>query len=308
MVRVVTLGHILMDLRFCVDEFATPDRESVIRRQSRGVGGSAANVAIGVRRLGGTSTVIGKIGFDGFGKAVLEDLARESVNVSNVRIEALEGRTGFTIVIIDAEGRIIMYGFKGVADMLLPDEINPKVLGGADFLHIASIRLDTAVHAARLARERGVKVSWDPGRVQAAMGLEKLKPIIGLSHIVLPNEKEARLMTGEEDYKAAAQKILEAGAETVVVKLGGRGAYVATREESFHVPPYLPGKVVDTTGAGDAFAAGLLVGLEKYDLRGAARYAAVVAGIKVTRLGSHEIPRAEEIEQAIFEEHELEDF
>jgi len=308
MTRVVTVGHVLMDLRFCVDEFATPDRESVIRRQSRGVGGSAANVAIGVRRLGGDSAVIGKIGFDGFGKAVLEDLARENVNVSNVRIEALEGRTGFTIVIIDAEGRIIMYGFKGVADMLLPREINPRAFEGADFVHIASIRLDTAVHAAKLAREQGARVSWDPGRVQAAMGLEKLKPIIGLSNIVFPNEKEARLMTGESDYKRAAEKLLEAGAEIVVVKLGGKGAYVATEKESFHVPPYLPGKVVDTTGAGDAFAAGMLMGLQKYDLYGAARYAAVVAGIKVTRLGSHEIPTAEEIEQAIFEEHVLEDF
>lgn len=308
MVRVTTVGHVLMDLRFCVDEFATPDRESVIRRQSRGVGGSAANVAIGVRRLGGSSTVIGKIGFDGFGKAVLEDLARENVNVSNVKIEALEGRTGFTIVIIDAHGRIIMYGFKGVADMLLPEEINPRVIEKADYVHIASIRLDTAVHVARIARERGVKVSWDPGRVQATYGLERLKPIIELSDIIFPNEKEARLMTGSESYEEAAEKLLAAGARIVVIKLGGRGAYIATKEERFHVPAYLPGKVVDTTGAGDAFAAGMLVGLEKYDLRGAARYAAVVAGIKVTRLGSHEIPTAEEIEQAIFEEHELEDF
>lgn len=299
MFDIVTVGHILMDLRFCVDKFATPDRESIIKKQSRGVGGSAANVAIGVRRLGGRSGVIGKIGFDEFGKAVLEDLAREGVDVSNVRIEALEGRTGFTIVIINSSGQIIMYGFKGVADMLEPEEINPKVIKKAKFVYIASLHLDTAIHVAKIAKEKGVKVFWDPGRVQAALGIEKLKPIITLSDIILPNEKEAKEMTAAKNYHKAAETLLNVGAKTVIIKLGGKGAYVATQSEDFIVPAYLPGQVIDTTGAGDAFAAGLLMGLEKYKLEEAVKYAAVVAGIKVTRLGSHAIPKVEEVEKAL---------
>jgi len=293
---VVTVGHILLDLRFCVDRFATPDRESIISSQSHGVGGSAANVAIGVRRLGGRSTVIGKVGFDDFGKNALEDLVREGVDVSNVKIQAMNGKTGFTIVIIDSTGQIIMYGHKGVAEELLPEEVNTSVFEKTRFVHIASLRIDTATHAARVAREKGAFVSWDPGRVQAKLGLEKLRPIISLADLVLPNEIEVREITGEEDLRRAADVLLEAGARIVVVKRGGKGVYVVTRDEEFEAPAYLPGRVVDTTGAGDALAAGILMGLKKYPLRGAVRFATVVAGIKVTRLGSHEIPTMQEVE------------
>lgn len=296
---VVTVGHILLDLRFRVDRFAAPDRESVILGQSHGVGGSAANVAIGVVRLGGKSTVMGKIGFDDFGKNALEDLVREGVDVSNVRIQATNGRTGFTIVVIDSAGQILMYGYKGVAEEFLPEEVNVNIFEKAGAVHIASLRLDTATHAARAARERGVFVSWDPGRVQARLGLEKLRPIISLADLVLPNEIEASAITGESDYKSAAQVLLDAGARIVVVKRGIKGVYVATRDEEFEVPAYIPENVVDTTGAGDALAAGILMGLKKYPLREAVRFATVVAGLKVTRLGSHEIPRPEEVEAVL---------
>jgi len=293
---VVTVGHILLDLRFCVERFAAADRESPITSQSHSVGGSAANVAIGVRRLGGLSKVIGKVGFDDFGKSALEDLAREGVDISNVRIDALGGRTGFTVVIIDSQGQIAMYGFKGAAEELLPDEVAPQAVSNARFMHIASLRLDTSVHAARLAKEKGITVTWDPGRVQAQLGLEKLKPIVSLSDIVFPNEHEARAITGEEDIDRAVDTLLSAGPKIVVVKRGARGVYVATQEQRFEVPAYLPGRVVDTTGAGDALVAGMIVGLKKYGLRDAARFATIVAGMKVTRLGSHEIPRLEEVE------------
>ncbi|ABL79044.1 carbohydrate kinase family protein [Thermofilum pendens] len=287
---VVTLGHILLDLRFCVDAFATPDREGVIKSQSHGVGGSAANVAIGVRRLGGRSAVIGKVGFDDFGKNALEDLVREGVDISNVRIDALNGKTGFTIVIIDSQGQIVMYGDKGVAESLQPEEVNLKILKETGHLHIASLRVDTSAFVAKAAKELGVRVSWDPGRRQARMGIEALKPIVRLADIVLPNEIEVKAIAGVEDVKEAANVLLGEGAGLVIVKRGSRGVYVVSKDEEFEVPAYRPETVVDTTGAGDAFAAGLLMGLKRFDLRDAVRFATVVAGLKVTRLGSHEIP------------------
>jgi len=293
---VVAVGHILLDLRFCVESFASSDRESPITGQSHGVGGSAANVAIGVRRLGGLSKVIGKVGFDDFGKSALEELAREGVDISDVRIDALGGRTGFTVVIIDRQGQVAMCGFKGAAEELTPEEVSPQAISGARVVHIASLRLDTSVHVARLAKEKGLMVTWDPGRVQAQLGLEKLKPIVSLADIVFPNELEAKAMTGEESVEAAADALLSAGPKMVVVKRGSKGVYVATQTERFEVPAYLPGRIVDTTGAGDALAAGMIVGLRRYPLRDAARFAVMVAGMKVTRLGSHEIPRLEEVE------------
>lgn len=296
---VITVGHVLLDLRFSVDKFATPDRESTILSQSHGVGGSAANVAIGIRRLGGTSTVIAKIGFDDFGKNALEDLVREGVDVSNIRIQATNGRTGFTIVVIDSTGQILMYGHKGVSEDLKPEEIHARIFEKTKYVHIASLRVDTSAVAAKYAKEQGAFVSFDPGRRLSRLGLEGLKPVISQVDLVLPNEIEAQTITGEEDYRKAAQVLLDTGARIVVLKRGGKGVYVATRDEEFEVPSYLPGKVVDTTGAGDALAAGLIMGLRRYPLREAVRFATVVAGIKVTRLGSHEIPSMQEVESEL---------
>ncbi|MEZ0344955.1 MAG: carbohydrate kinase family protein [Infirmifilum sp.] len=293
---VITVGHVLLDLRFSVDRFATPDRESTILSQSHGVGGSAANVAIGIRRLGGTSAVIAKIGFDDFGKNALEDLVKEGVDVSNIRIKATNGKTGFTIVVIDSTGQILMYGHKGVSEELTPEEINARIFEKTKNVHIASLRVDTSAVAARAAKEKGAFVSFDPGRRLARLGLEALKPVISQADLILPNEVEANAITGEEDFRSAAQVLLDTGVRIVVIKRGGRGVYVATRDEEFEVPSYLPGKVVDTTGAGDALAAGIIWGLKRYPLREAVRFATVVAGIKVTRLGSHEIPSAQEVE------------
>ncbi|MGC8987330.1 carbohydrate kinase family protein [Infirmifilum sp.] len=292
----ITVGHVLLDLRFSVDRFAAPDRESTILSQSHGVGGSAANVAIGIRRLGGNSTVIAKVGFDDFGKNALEDLVKEGVDVSNIRIQATNGKTGFTIVIIDSSGQILMYGHKGVSEELKPEEINAKVFEKTKHVHIASLRVDTSAVAARYAKEKGAFVSFDPGRRISRLGLEALRPVLSHADLILPNEIEATAITGEEDYKKAAQVLLDTGVRIVVVKRGGKGVYVSTRDEEFEIPSYLPGKVVDTTGAGDALAAGIIMGLKRYPLPDALRFATVVAGIKVTRLGSHEIPSLAEVE------------
>ncbi|MHC1628557.1 MAG: carbohydrate kinase family protein [Candidatus Nezhaarchaeales archaeon] len=294
MFDVVTVGHVLADIRFMVDEFIGPDEEGVILEQSRGVGGSAANVAIGVRRLGLSSAIIAKVGFDSFGRIAVDELMKEGVDISGLKVSF--SSTGFTIVIIDSKGQICLYGYKGASEELEPCDINIDIIEKTKYVHIASLRLDTSIEAAKKAKEHGKMVSWDPGRVQSKAGLQKLRDLIKHVDIVLANEEEVRDITGEADYKKAAEVIGELGPRLVVVKRGARGAYVLSKKECLEVPPLKPPKIVDTTGAGDAFAAGLLVGLARgYELSKALTYASATAVLKIAKLGSHETPTHDEV-------------
>lgn len=297
---VIAIGHALVDIRFVVTRFAGADEEASIISQTRGTGGSAANVAIGVSRLGGRSAVMVKIGLDSFGRMIIDELMKERVDVSGVKVSLNE--TGFSVVIIDKEGKISMYGFKGAAEELSPADIDVNLLGATKFVHIASLRLDTSIRAAEEAKKNGAVVSWDPGRRLSEKGLDYFKELIGKVDIVLVNRKEAKNLTGMEDYREAARMIKSLGPRLVVIKRGHEGVYALSDEGEFDIPAYRVEKPVDTTGAGDAFASGLLMGLSRgYDLRKALVYGNAVAALKVQRLGSHNVPSHEEVVKFIWE-------
>ncbi|ABN69121.1 6-phosphofructokinase / inosine-guanosine kinase / cytidine kinase [Staphylothermus marinus F1] len=298
---VVAVGHGLVDIRFIVDRFVGPDEEASIIKQTRGVGGSAANVSIDVSRLGGRSAVIVKVGLDGFGRLVIDELMREKVDVSGVKV--CLGDTGFTVVIIDRDGKIIMYGYKGSAEKLEPKDLDEGIISRGKYLHIASLRLDTSLEAAKLAKKHGLKTAWDPGRRLSLKGLSYFDELLKYIDIVLVNKKEAYHLTGISDYREAAKKILETGVWLVVIKRGPEGIYAVTSDgETYDLPAFPVDKVIDTTGAGDAFASGLLLGLSRgYNLKKALIYGNAVAALKTSRLGSHNVPSHEEVIKYIWE-------
>jgi len=297
---VVTVGHALVDIRILVDSFPGIDQESKVLEQSWGSGGSAVNVAIGVRRLGLKSGILAKVGFDSFGRIVVDDLLKEGVDISGLRISL--GQTGFTIVAINRKGEITMYGFKGAAESLEPSDLSEYAISRARWVHIASLRLDTTIEALRMAEKYGLKTSWDPGRVLAAQGLDKLKPVVSRVNIVFVNEKEARLLTGLEDYKEAARAIASEGVETVIVKRGAKGVYAYGKEIDEDISAYKVENVLDTTGAGDAFASGFITGvLRGYSLRKSLQYGNAVAALKIASLGSHCVPTHDEVVRFIWE-------
>ncbi len=294
-IDVVTVGHVLVDLRFLVDRFPGPDEEARILDERRGVGGSAANVAIAVRRLGLRSAVIAKVGLDSFARIAVDELIKEGVDISGLKVSPLSA-TGFSVVVRDSQGRIIIYGFKGASEELEPRDVEASLIERARFVHISSLRPDTTLYVAEQARKLGKEISWDPGRVLAALGLEKLEPVVKLVDIVLANRKEIAALTGIDDYREAARIVKKLGPRIVIVKKGAEGAYVLSDDGEIELPAFPAPRVVDTTGAGDAFAAGLLVALARgYSLDRALRYASAVAAIKVSRLGSHAVPTHSEV-------------
>ena len=297
-IDVAALGHALVDIRFIVDRLPGPDEEAEVVEESRGAGGSAVNVAIDVARLGGRSLVVAKIGFDGFGRIVVDELLKERVGVAGLRIDPARP-TGFSLVAISRGGEIVIYSHKGAAEALEPGELPGDAIASARILHVASLRLDTSIEAARLAREAGTLVSWDPGRRLARLGLDRLRDMVSLSDVVLLNRREASMLTGRPPEEAA-RLIASLGPRLVVVKLGPEGALAYAEGRLIRVPALRPERVVDTTGAGDAFAAALLLKLARGSSVGEALlYASAAAGLKVARLGSHNMPGPREVGDAL---------
>uniref|UniRef100_A0A7J3XYG6 Carbohydrate kinase family protein n=1 Tax=Thermogladius calderae TaxID=1200300 RepID=A0A7J3XYG6_9CREN len=296
----VAVGHALVDIRLVVNNFPQPDQESDVEKQTWGAGGSAVNVSIAGKRLGLKTSIIAKIGFDNFGRLIVDELLREGVDISGLRIGL--SPTGVTIVVINSRGEIVMYGYKGVAEELSPAEVSEYVISRSKWVHIASLNPETTLKVLELAGKHKVSTSWDPGRILSRRPWAELEKIVGMVNVVLANEQEYRNMTGLSDYKQAAQKVLEAGAEMAVVKRGEKGAYLKSKGFEEELPAYNVGEVVDTTGAGDAFAAGFIAGLLRgYSPRKALSYANAVAALKITRLGSHEAPSHEEVVDFIWE-------
>ena len=295
---VVAVGHALVDIRIVVDRFPGPDEEAEIELESRGAGGSAVNVAIDVARLGGRSGVIAKIGFDSFGRIVYEELWRSRVDLRGLRISPSKP-TGFSILVIDSQGSIAVYSSKGAAEELSLQEIDEDVIGEAEAVHIASINPEVAVRTATLARSYGALVSWDPGRRMAGLGVEGLSDLLKRVDIVFLNKLEAKAMTGLEPWEAS-KLIASKGPRWVVVKLGPEGAMLRHEGGVVHIPPFKPSRVIDTTGAGDAFAAAALLKLVRgEDIVDALTCASAAAALKVSRLGSHAMPSPEEVESLI---------
>jgi ribokinase len=276
-------------MRVMVDEKVGTDGFNKITDLSYGVGGSAANVSIGMTRLGGSCTLVGKVGLDTAGRMVVDELLREKVPVEHVKADLVK-KTGLTIIIIRKKGEISMYGEKGAAEELQSDDVLAIKPTGCDSLHIASLRMDTSIAAAEMARRAGLYVTFDPGRELVSRGIEHIKPIFKHLDLLLLNLREATALTAIVDPERAAAALQRLGVSNVVVKMGGKGAFFRGVEGDFFVPA-LKVKAVDSAGAGDAFATGFLFSLGNGEgYRDALEFASAVAAMKVMKLGAHEIP------------------
>ena len=257
MLRVIgTLGDLVEDIavRLSGPVNLASDTDAVIRRRR---GGSAANTSVAVVRVGGRSRFIGQVGDDAIGTALVAELTAEGVEA----VVRRGGRTGTIVVLVDHLGERTMLTDRGAcADLADPD---PSWLDGLQVLHVPAYSLvggrlaETAVTLVNWAHERGVIVSIDASSaaVIEAFGPSRMRALLWSlqPHVLLCNELEARVLAsaGGVDGIATAATVVKQGAESALVSVPGEGV------TEVPVPPL--DVVTDTTGAGDAFAAGFLL-------------------------------------------------
>jgi sugar/nucleoside kinase (ribokinase family) len=270
-VRVCTLGDLLLDVIVRLEQPLAPGGDSPAETRV-GAGGQAANVAAWVAALGAEARLVGKRGDDAAGALAADRLSTLGVEV----VGPVEpGSTGVVVSLVDTRGERTMASDRGVAPELAPEELDAAWFADCDRLHVSGYSLlaepigATAVRAAEETHAAGGLVSVDlpPWSVIERSGAEPLRARLRAiaPEVVFATEREAELLAD----RAAGVRVL---------KLGDRGCAVEADGRRIELPA-VRAEVVDTTGAGDALAAGFLLGgsVEEAAQRGLATAARAVA-------------------------------
>ncbi len=259
---VVGFGALNVDRLYKVNRIAEAEEECFIEDYTEACGGSAANTIVGLARLGCKVGFIGKVAGDREGKMLLDCFRTEGVDTNGI-IHAAQGKSGSVSGFVDRKGDRALYINSGVNDTIDYEELNLSYVSQTKFLHLTSFVGQKSLQTQKRllqALSENFKVSFDPGAVYARKGLSAIESIIKKTFVFMPNSLELELLTGESDYCKGADRMIGSGVKIVAVKLGKEGCYVTDGHERLKIEPFKV-KVVDTTGAGDAFCAGFLYGL-----------------------------------------------
>jgi ribokinase len=254
-----------------------------------GPGGKGSNQAVAAARLEADVSFVTRLGSDTFAEMAMQTWV--DAGVKPAVIETPESYTGAAYIFVEQDtGNNAIIVSPGAASLISPADIDAHaglIRSAGVFVTQLEQPIDAAVRALQIARSSGVTTVLNPA---PAAPLED--GIFQLCDYVTPNETEAEELTGMkvetvEDARAAAGRLMDRGAGTVVVTLGEKGALLHTKTISELVPAYRVGAVVETTGAGDAFNGGFAVGLARgFKPQEAVRFGCAVAGISVTRPGT----------------------
>jgi ribokinase len=256
---ICTLGDLLLDVVVRLEGPIAEDTDTYGRTRV-GAGGQAANVAAWVVELGGRARFIGKRACDPAGQVVAEELRRRGVELAGPEVER---GTGTVVSLATPDGRRTMLSDRGISPELSPAELDARWLEDCEWLHLPGYSLvsppirEAALAAARLAASVSVDVSSTAA--VAAAGVEPFSETVAAlaPQVIFATEEEAALVHDLE-------------AQTLVVKGGSAGCVVRRGDEETAFPAH-PAEALDSTGAGDAFAAGFLLGGPDLALAAAAR-------------------------------------
>ncbi|MFB6070232.1 MAG: carbohydrate kinase family protein [Halanaeroarchaeum sp.] len=249
MVRVVVAGHVNWDVTLRLESLPAPDGEARITSQRRSGGGSAANVATALVGIGVESALIGSVGDDEPGFLARRELERDGVAIDGL-LTVRNRETTVKYLLVDDDGQVMVLGNDGANEAFGPGAIDPAAVRRADHLHLTSQRPASAAFLREVAGEAAVPVSFDPGRRLAERDYGALLDDVD---VLFVNDREAEVAMAGRD----PARVVAGTDRVIVVKHGAAGATVYVdgavyHHDGFAVTP------VDTTGAGDAFAAGFL--------------------------------------------------
>ena len=313
-VDVIGFGALNVDKLFHVKDIAHEDEESFIKDFDQEPGGSASNTIIGLSRLGLSVSYIGKIANDNEGELLEMNLIQEGVFVNNLIISE-EGHSGKVLGFINEDGERALYVDPGVNDEIAIDEINIDQVKTTKIIHYTSFVGNSFETQNKLLDliPKSILLSFDPGHIYAKKEISSLQKILKRTNILLINEKELKLLF--EDYylknkeynkksltfREIAINILDDGIENIIVKRGKKGVYgINNKNEEVKIPAYNC-KIIDTTGAGDAFNAGFLYSyLNNYSLEKSCMISSWIASKCIEDIGINGLPTKEELKN--FEE------
>ncbi|MBI2651162.1 carbohydrate kinase family protein [Candidatus Woesearchaeota archaeon] len=225
------------------------------------VGGGGTNTAVALSRLGHKVAFLGKIGSGVNSKRVLQELRKENVDASLV-VSSKNGRTGYSIILDSIKHDRTILTFKGSNNELKFNEIKIKKMKAKWFYFSSMMETSfkTLEKLANYAVKRKIKVAFNISSYLAEKGAAYLKNILRKTAILILNKEEASILAGNYNIKSLFNKLHNLGPDLVAITDGKNGVYVSDRKFIYFGKAHKV-KVVETTGAGDAFASSFLSGI-----------------------------------------------
>src|SRR5215470_11749460 len=304
-VDVVGIGSCGIDYFAIVPRLLGPEEKINADRLEIHAGGVTGNNLTQVGRLGASAGWLGLIGDDDSGKLIVKAFVDDGLDCSGIVTVPGEQST-FVWIPVDAQGERSIYMFPNVNGKITPAEVRGRfkehIVRAKHFHTEASqLPLPPVREGMLVAREAGVRVIFDldvaPSYfAEARLGsATDLIDSLRLVDVLKPCKAAAREITGETDYEKMAAKLLSMGPATVAVTMGPEGCLLAGGGKSVHVKPFSV-KVVDSTGAGDAFMGGLSYGLlQGWDFERVGTFANACAAICCTKVGARSMGKKDEV-------------
>ncbi|MEA2573066.1 MAG: ribokinase [Chloroflexia bacterium] len=282
--QIVVLGSLNMDLVIRVPHLPAPGETIRGHSFAQVPGGKGANQAAALGKLGARVQMVGRVGQDSFGTALIHSLS--AAGVDTARVTRTDGaNTGLALIFVDDRGENVIVLEPGANGLLTPTDVGTAADSirntGALLLQL-EVPLEAVIQAAQLAKAANVQVV-----LNAAPARELPVALLELVDVLIVNETELFVVAGTDGgQQEAALALLARGVRSVLVTLGKEGSMLVESGGATYMPAFEV-EAVDSTAAGDAFTAAYVVALlEGLDSRACLRFASAAAAIKVTRRGA----------------------
>ena len=304
----ISIGECMIEL-FAQEAIETADTFT------RSLAGDSFNLCVAAQRLGTSTGYVTRLGDDPFADYLLGTFQSLGIDTSGVRRVEGFNAVHFVAQLPNGDRDFVYYRSGSAPSTLQPEDLDPDYIGSAKVLHCSGVAQaisdsarQTVLRAAQIAKERGIKVSYDPNYRHQLWAPEDLKDaaseLIPYVDYFLPNvPDDSRALLDTDDPYEVVDHFRDLGLPVVAVTRGEEGAVIGCDEGVFEIPAYRPDGPIDSTAAGDAFNGGLIHGLlNGMSIAEAGRLGTITAGLKLRGRGALSgMPTLDEVEAIIGE-------
>lgn len=286
-VDIIGLGEVVIDWVAEIPHFPKPDEKIDALSENYFPGGVTANYVVSIARLGIKCGFIGAVGDDHYGDFLIEDFKNEKVDYSYT-IRKKNKKTPVNFIFVAQGEKTIIQSPHMKSTKIEPSDLKENYIRSSKLLHTTLIHQDVSEKAIKIAKKNGVKISIDLEAQIALKGWQKLKNILLMTDILIPNKEGAKTITNSSSPEVAAKLLIKKGIPIVIITLGEKGALITTKKYQKRIPGFNVQEVVDTTGAGDTFNGTFSVAywIKEWDLEKSVKYANAAAALKIEKLGA----------------------
>jgi ribokinase len=298
---IVALGDVNVDIIAHFASYPDKGQDALAYSTEFHCGGSAANTAMALARMGLDVVLISRVGPDSLALKALNSLSEAGVIPTGLQRDPA-AMTGLMYVVVTPDGERTILGHRGANVLTDPNKVREEDIRDARLLHLSGYALladpqrSAALLALEMACRHGLTVTLDPGMSVPQAALDEMRALLPVVDIFLPNLPEAQALTGADSPQECFRALVGAGVRVVALKLGKYGCLFGGGEGFVYVPGFAI-EARDSTGAGDFFAAGIIAGhLGGLDRRGTAVLGNAMGAMAAARVGAGtSVPKARDV-------------